>query len=127
MNTGRSRANARKIAPLFWRPRRLLRYFRDPAAPLGPKLLFFVSILYVVLPTDLIPDLVPIIGWLDDLGLTSAALAWLWGSLDRWERAGSAAGGELEAESTGGPEGAAESTVRLSEPKPASDRSPPAE
>lgn len=38
---------------------------RDPAAPLGSKLLIGAAVLYVVMPFDLIPD-VPIVGWLDD-------------------------------------------------------------
>ena len=38
---------------------------RDPAAPLGAKLLIGAAALYVVMPFDLIPD-VRIVGWLDD-------------------------------------------------------------
>lgn len=38
---------------------------RDPAAPLGSKLLIGAAVLYVLMPFDLIPD-VPIVGWLDD-------------------------------------------------------------
>lgn len=38
---------------------------------------------YVVWPADLIPD-VPLIGWLDDLGVASLAAAWLGRVLGRY-------------------------------------------
>jgi len=33
-----------------------------------------LAALYAVFPLDLIPDMVPVIGWLDDLGVMSLAL-----------------------------------------------------
>ena len=36
---------------------------------LGPKGLALVGILYTVLPLDLVPDLIPLIGQVDDLGV----------------------------------------------------------
>jgi uncharacterized membrane protein YkvA (DUF1232 family) len=54
----------------------LLRYYRDPSASIFGKLIVFGAIAYAVMPLDLIPD-VPIIGWLDDLGIMSLAMAWL--------------------------------------------------
>ena len=32
-------------------------------------MLFVVTVLYCISPVDLIPDVLPIIGWLDDLGI----------------------------------------------------------
>lgn len=56
--------------------RALGRYYRDPSAsPLG-KLVIFLAMVYVVMPVDLVPD-VPILGWLDDLGVMGLATAWL--------------------------------------------------
>lgn len=40
---------------------------RDPRTPLGLKGLLLAALAYVVLPVDLIPDVIPIIGQADDL------------------------------------------------------------
>ena len=41
---------------------------------------------YVVFPLDAIPDLTPIIGWLDDLGVGTASLIFLSWALGRREK-----------------------------------------
>jgi uncharacterized membrane protein YkvA (DUF1232 family) len=56
--------------------RALGRYYRDPSASVFGKLIALVAIVYVVVPVDLIPD-VPIVGWIDDLGVMGLATAWL--------------------------------------------------
>jgi uncharacterized membrane protein YkvA (DUF1232 family) len=56
--------------------RALLRYYRDPSASIFGKLIVFGAIAYAIMPVDLIPD-VPIVGWLDDLGVMTLAMAWL--------------------------------------------------
>lgn len=53
-----------------------MRYFRDPAAGWFGKLFVLAAALYVVFPFDLVPD-VPIVGWLDDLGVAGVAMAYL--------------------------------------------------
>ena len=40
------------------------------------KVVIFLALAYVVIPMDLIPD-VPVIGWLDDLGVMGVATFWL--------------------------------------------------
>ncbi len=40
---------------------------RDPRVPWSAKLVGVISVLYVILPVDLIPDFIPVIGWLDDM------------------------------------------------------------
>jgi uncharacterized membrane protein YkvA (DUF1232 family) len=40
---------------------------RDPRTPLGLKALLVAALVYVVVPIDLIPDVVPILGAADDL------------------------------------------------------------
>lgn len=58
------------------RLRALVRFFKDREASLLGKLFVLAAIFYVVWPADLIPD-VPIIGWLDDIGVMGLATAYL--------------------------------------------------
>ena len=44
-----------------------LRLMMDGRVPFRWKLLPILGILYVALPWDFLPDLIPIIGWIDDL------------------------------------------------------------
>ncbi len=39
---------------------------RDPRAPAAAKLTAILAVLYVLSPVDLVSDLIPILGWLDD-------------------------------------------------------------
>ena len=50
---------------------------RDPKGPRMAKVVTLIAVLYLVWPADLIPDIVPFLGWLDDLGITALALWWL--------------------------------------------------
>lgn len=52
---------------------RFFRYLRDGRVPLWKKLAGLFAVLYFVSPVDAIPDFLPILGWLDDLGVLSAA------------------------------------------------------
>jgi uncharacterized membrane protein YkvA (DUF1232 family) len=56
--------------------RAVARYYRDPSASVLGKLVAVLALIYVVMPVDLVPD-VPLIGWLDDLGVVGLATAWL--------------------------------------------------
>jgi uncharacterized membrane protein YkvA (DUF1232 family) len=49
---------------------------RDPAAPWTPRLLALLVAAYALSPIDLIPDFIPVLGWLDDLLLVPLGL-WL--------------------------------------------------
>ena len=57
--------------------RRLWFAVRHPDAPGWLKLGTALIVLYVVSPIDLIPDVVPVIGWVDDLVLVPMAIRWL--------------------------------------------------
>jgi uncharacterized membrane protein YkvA (DUF1232 family) len=48
----------------------------------GDKLLVMGALIYLVSPIDLIPDWIPVVGWLDDIGVATAVLAYLNGKLD---------------------------------------------
>ena len=58
------------------RLRALLRFFKDRDASILGKLFVLAAVFYVVWPADLIPD-VPVIGWLDDIGVMGLATAYL--------------------------------------------------
>ncbi len=65
---------------LIWRRmRRLYQGFRHPATPWWAKGLVILILLYGLSPVDLIPDVIPLLGWCDDLTLL---LLLLWG----WEK-----------------------------------------
>lgn len=40
---------------------------RDPATPMLPKVLAIVTVAYALSPIDLIPDFIPVLGYLDDV------------------------------------------------------------
>jgi len=46
----------------------------DKKAPIGPKLFIILALVYIISPADVLPDVFPIIGWIDDLGLTGIAI-----------------------------------------------------
>ena len=46
---------------------------RDVRTPASAKLATIAAVLYVISPIDLVPDFIPILGWLDD-GLISILL-----------------------------------------------------
>ena len=48
----------------------------DPAVGCIPKIIIAVALAYVLSPIDLIPDFIPVVGWLDDL-IIVPTLIWL--------------------------------------------------
>lgn len=57
--------------------RQVMGYLRDPAVALWRKGAGLVAAIYVVSPIDIIPDILPVLGWLDDVGVASAVAAFL--------------------------------------------------
>jgi len=55
----------------------LWRFMRNPKSDWKPKLAVGLAIVYLIWPIDLIPDLAPVLGWLDDIGITVLAGAYL--------------------------------------------------
>jgi uncharacterized membrane protein YkvA (DUF1232 family) len=52
----------------------LLVALRDPAVPRWGKWAILLAVIYAVMPLDAIPDFLPVLGWLDDLGIVTLAL-----------------------------------------------------
>ncbi|WP_426756844.1 YkvA family protein [Myxococcus sp. Y35] len=61
------------IAGLRGMGSRFFRYVRDPHVALWRKLAGVLAVVYFLSPVDALPDFMPVLGWLDDLGVLSAA------------------------------------------------------
>lgn len=69
----------------FWDRLQLFpRYFLDPNVPWPRKALVLGGLLYVLLPLDLVPDLFPFLGWLDDAAVVALAWSFLSQELQRY-------------------------------------------
>lgn len=53
-------------------PVRAARYFKDATVPTWRKLMALLAVLYVAMPFDAVPDVIPLVGWLDDVGVMGA-------------------------------------------------------
>jgi len=69
MTTEKPESPAKAISKLPFRKRFVLfwRLWTDKRVPLSAKLLLPGMALYLVIPFDLIPDFIPVLGYLDDL------------------------------------------------------------
>ncbi len=62
-----------------WLRREILALFfavRDRRTPLRVKLIVGFALFYLLDPIDLIPDMIPLLGWLDDLIIVPLLLHW---------------------------------------------------
>ena len=75
---------------------KLWSYLRDPGVASWRKLAGVAAVAYVIWPLDLIPDAIPVVGWLDDVGILAAAAAFLVAEVRRHQR-------KIEAQSAGSP------------------------
>lgn len=77
------KAQGRQIARL---PGQLRALAADDRVPMRAKLVLLGLALYLLNPIDLIPDFVPIIGYLDDIVIAAAllALAARWTPVEVW-------------------------------------------
>ena len=50
------------------------RTFRHAGTPTHVKAMLLLAVAYLVSPIDLIPDVVPVLGWLDDIGVVATLL-----------------------------------------------------
>ena len=70
------------------------RLVRDPRVPLRARLLALATLGYTVSPVDLVPDIIPLLGQVDDIVIVASGL----------RRLAEAAGPEIMAEHWGGDE-----------------------
>jgi len=62
------------ILSVFQKARLAVRLLREPRVPLLLKTIPVLTLLYVISPVDLVPDLLPVLGQLDDLGIVLLGL-----------------------------------------------------
>lgn len=67
--------------------RALFAFMRDPRAPAQGKLVAIGALLYFILPVDVIPDFLPIIGFADDAAVIAGAVSFLNTQLASYRRA----------------------------------------
>lgn len=84
------------IAGLRGMGTRFFHYVRDPKVATWRKLAGLLAVLYFVSPVDAIPDFIPVVGWLDDLGVLSAAAFFMVREVQRWRPATVAGEPELD-------------------------------
>lgn len=65
---------------MFSRLRTVIALMRNPRVSNLPKFLVIGAILYILWPADVLPDIAPIVGWLDDLAFLIGALTLLFGA-----------------------------------------------
>ncbi|MBI5532310.1 MAG: DUF1232 domain-containing protein [Deltaproteobacteria bacterium] len=73
----RPRKNRWMSLPLVSDLGAMVRFFRDSEASTAGKVFVLLAIAYIVCPVDAIPDVAPLIGWLDDLGVAALTLMYL--------------------------------------------------
>lgn len=75
MTIGWSQALGEKARALKRETLALYFAVRDPRTPLAAKLLAGIVVAYALSPIDLIPDFIPVLGYLDDLILVPLGIA----------------------------------------------------
>ena len=59
-----------RLLRLYWR------LLRDPRVSLWPKAMLLSALVYVILPFDLLPDVIPFVGQIDDAVVVLMAARW---------------------------------------------------
>ena len=73
-------------AGILNRAKQLYQFFLSSEITGTQKVIVAGALLYVLSPLDLIPDFIPVIGWLDDLGIASFALSYIFSQMDSLEQ-----------------------------------------
>lgn len=77
LGPSRARRNVGLLGSVLASPRAVWRFFVRRDTPLLPKLMALFTVVYIIWPADLIPDIAPFIGWLDDVGFVALTTGWL--------------------------------------------------
>lgn len=67
---------------LISRAKQLYEFFLSPEITGTKKVVVAGALLYLIAPLDLIPDVLPVVGWLDDIGVASFALSYIFSQMD---------------------------------------------
>ena len=66
-----------KLGALWWKFKKEIMMvwamLRNPGAPGISKIVALLAVVYIISPVDLVPDVIPILGWIDD-GVVSILL-----------------------------------------------------
>jgi len=74
---GTLRANARRLGgPAVHQLLKLWFAGTGPTTPARVKGVFYGALAYFVMPLDVVPDFIPLVGWGDDMAVVAAALAY---------------------------------------------------
>lgn len=68
-------SSACAIDPVPMKIADVARYVFSPAVAWWKKVFGIAALVYLVFPFDIVPDTIPILGWLDDVGLLAAAIS----------------------------------------------------
>lgn len=77
--------NRGKVAEIWDKVMSLWKFVQDPNAPWGGKAIAIGALIYLVSPIDAIPDVIPVVGLTDDVGIILAAIAKLATDLKNYE------------------------------------------
>ena len=73
-----------RLAAFFLRIKGIFPMLKDKNVAWWKKAILIAGMIYLVLPVDLIPPLVPVFGWLDDVLVWVAILYFMGKELDRY-------------------------------------------
>ena len=62
---------------LVRRGRRLWKHLHSDDVSKGEKLILLAALIYLISPVDLVSDAIPVLGWLDDIGVAGVALTYV--------------------------------------------------
>lgn len=62
----------------------LFNYFADDSIPWYRKTIVVGALIYFIMPIDSIPDMAPLVGYLDDLGVVTAVIKYLGSELTQY-------------------------------------------
>ena len=71
---------------LFFKIGQIFKFLKSNKVSKTKKFIFVLAIVYIFFPLDIIPDTIPILGWLDDLGVAYLALNYVFKQMDKQEK-----------------------------------------